>query len=87
MTRQARKQTSPPNEVTFRYTDSPFSRVIHVDGLWGGLVPDSTVHMAVFSQHHPIPDSVTHQLEPTGKLGKEKGRKQHDGLVRTVEAE
>lgn len=86
MAQQAEDTNASPSEVTFHFTDSPFSRVILVDGIWGGITHNGGVHMAVFSQHHPIPESVTHEVDPSGMIGREKARAKVEGLVRTIEA-
>ena len=85
MSQQNNEQPPLPSEVTFRYVESPSARVMHIDGIFGGLGPNG-IHMAVFSQRLPIPESSTHEISPSGQIGIEKHREGADGVVRTIEA-
>jgi hypothetical protein len=79
---------SPKKEqLTFHYIKSNFFRVIHADGVWGGVTPRLDVHMALFSERSPIPAKITHAVTPLQKLGEEIQREVRDGIVREVEAE
>ena len=78
-------------EITFDYIKSNLFRVIHVDGVVGGLAPHKGwIQMAVYSERWPIPQKVVHALDKeTGKLGRGiEGRKEsRDAVVREVDAE
>ncbi len=43
--------------------------------------------MSFFSERHPIPRRLTHELKPDGKIGGETGRESKDGIIREVEIE
>lgn len=72
-------------EIRFRFVDSQLSRVIHVDGVWGGIMADG-IDMAIFSQHHHVPEWVNYEVESSGRLANETSRALVDDVVRTIEA-
>jgi hypothetical protein len=72
-------------EVAFDYIKSNFFRVIHVDGVIGGITPSGWIHMAIWNQRTPLPDRVTHQIEGQG-IGPEVSRVQRESLLRELEA-
>lgn len=85
---------SDEQRLTFHYIKSNGFRVIHVDGVHGGLTPNLKVQMALFSERSPIPQQVVHRVEPgptegTFKLGEEvkEARVERKDIVREVEAE
>jgi hypothetical protein len=73
--------------VVFHFVKSNFFRVVHADGVHGGLTPHSLIEMNFFSERHPIPKSVVHPLEKSGSLGEEIREKRvtRDGPVREVD--
>ena len=75
-------------EIAFDFIKSNYFRVIHVDGAFGGLAPNGAIHMSVFSQRHPIPKKVVHELDGA-KLGPEllNKREVRKAIVREVEAD
>ena len=52
--------TKEPVSIDVNYVESSFSRVIHVDGAWGGLAPQGNIHMAIYSEHNTSPQQVTY---------------------------
>ncbi len=77
-----------PPKVRFEYLKSPDFRVIHADGVYGGLTPHGQLFISFFSERYPIPTATVFQLEPGGNLGPEvrterEGRK---GIIREIEA-
>lgn len=51
-----RTETDPP-EPDIEYRQSNLYRVIHVDGVWGGISPSGLIEMVLFSEHRvPPPD-------------------------------
>jgi hypothetical protein len=77
-----------PNRVRFDYIKSASFRVIHVDGVVGGLTPRLDVHMDFWSERFPIPQQVVHRVNADGNLGDEikPERKTREAIVREVEA-
>ena len=77
------------DKVNFYYEKSNFFRVIHTDGVHGGISPQLNIHMAVFSERRPIPQQITHVIDDHGMLGSEdlSLRVEKDGMFREVEAD
>lgn len=77
-------------EIHFHYVKSSTFRVVHADGVWGGVAPrGGAVNLAFWSERHPIPQKVVHELDSGGKLGREirSKREVRDGLIREVDFE
>ncbi|MGB7913498.1 MAG: hypothetical protein WCF59_14880 [Desulfobaccales bacterium] len=74
--------------IKFDFIKSNFFRVIHVDGVFGGVSPQRLIHMSVWNERWPIPKQVSHKLLPESKLGEEitEDRISRDAIVREVEA-
>ena len=78
--------SSTTREVVAHYVKSNYCRVIHADGAWGGLTPNMNIHMALFSEHAPVPRSMTFRLEPSG-LVSEQSADSEPGITREIDAE
>jgi hypothetical protein len=78
-----------PSLVQFDYLKSSLFRVMHVDGVHGGISPRGQIQMALFNERLAIPRQTVHELTAAGALGKEvvEARVQRKGIVREVEAE
>jgi hypothetical protein len=86
--RQAKKRGSAPAtpaELTFHYLKSNYFRVVHSDGVYGGLTPTGDVMMTFWSQRNAIPKEVTHALTADGSVGEELRREGKSGIVREAE--
>jgi len=75
-----------PSEIKFDYIKSNQFRVIHADGVHGGVSPKGFIQMAFFSERGPIPKRETYSLEQ-GKLGPRTKVEQRDAIIREVEVE
>ena len=73
--------------ITFRHKESKFHRVIYVDGVFGGITPTGQVHMVLYNERHPIPDSITYFIAPDSDtlLGSESQREQRKEIHREME--
>lgn len=74
--------------LRFHYIKSNYFRVIHSDGVFGGVTPSLGLQVAFFSQRVPIPQVMVHEHDlATHALGEElpAERVTKDGLVREVE--
>lgn len=82
-------EESQQRKVHFYYEKAHQFRVIHADGVHGGLTPRMNIHMAVFSERNPIPQRETYLLRPDDIIqGEEKDlRVQKEGFFREVEAD
>jgi len=78
---------SDKDKVKFHYIKGNFFRVVHVDGVFGGLSPSGDVFASIFSQRPPIPTLTVQPVKEDGQLGDEliSERATKDGLVREVE--
>ena len=76
-----------PAAVDFHFIKAAHFRVVHVDGVWGGVTPSQNIAVGFFSERLPIPTIVQHQLTDGGKLGEEIARESKTGIVREMEVE
>jgi hypothetical protein len=77
------------DEIEFYFEKSHFFRVVHVDGVVGGLSPDNRlIHMSVFSERAPVPKKTVHSIID-GVLGREilERREGKPGAFREVEVD
>ncbi len=77
-----------PNQLRFDYIKGRFFRVIHADGVVGGVTPRLDIHIDFWNERFPIPKRVVHSVGADGTLGEElkTERKTRDAIVREVEA-
>ena len=75
-------------EVEFDFIKSNFFRVIKADGAFGGLAPNGTFHMALYSERVAIPTKIFHEVE-AGGLGPEirEKRQVRKAIVRELEVD
>ena len=75
------------DKVKFHYLKSHGFRVIHVDGLFGGITPTGDIYASLFSQRPPIPTLTVQTIKENGELGEEVAseRVSKDGIVRELE--
>ena len=74
-------------KVRFDYIKSNFFRVIHVDGVHGGLRPSGTaIHMALFSERNAIPQTEEVQITD-GRIGPPVHVEGRHAIVREVEVD
>ena len=71
--------------VSFDYIKSNSFRVVHGNGVLGGVTPSGDIHMAVWNQRQPYPKRVSYAVTSDQELGDEVGLEVRDGLVREVE--
>ena len=74
-------------KITFRFLKSQYFRVIHADGVFGGITHQGKMSVAFFSERTPFPDLLVQEFnETTGVLGREVARTGSDGILREIEA-
>jgi hypothetical protein len=72
--------------LKFHYIKSPQSRDLHVSGVFGGMNPQTgDLHLSVFTERPPIPQTIDFQLLEDGTLGSELSRDAKDGMVRVIQ--
>ena len=87
MTKDSEKNDVPP-KLLFKYIKSNLFRVVHADGLVGSITPKNDIFLSFYNERSPLPDSLTFEITPDGKLGKEiiEDRKVHtEGILREME--
>lgn len=89
--KMAKKKTAKKKErLPFHYIKANQFRVIHADGVHGGITPRGYIQMALFSDRHPIPQIVVHEIDQDGKVSPKElasERVSKPGIVREVETE
>jgi len=85
-------QLKLPPSIRYDYLKSNLYRVVHADGIVGGLTPGGTLIFSVFNERTPIPQQVSHAIEVNEEtssmaLGDEivSERVSRQALVREVE--
>ena len=73
-------------EITFDFVRSPFFRVVHSNGGWGGITPREELSVTFYSERQALPQHVTHQVTPEG-LGSEMSREGTGNIHRECEVE
>ena len=74
--------------VRFSYLKAQSHRVVHADGVIGGIAPrGNSIVMSFFNERVPIPREVVHSVNADGSLGDEivSERVSREGVVREVE--
>lgn len=74
-----------PSSVTFRYLESSAFRIVHADGVLGGVTPRGFILMNFFSERFSLPDMTAQEVTAEGKLGRELERDVKPGIVRELE--
>ncbi len=54
------------NRVAFDYIKSQHFRVVRADGAIGGLTPTGDLHFALYTERHPIPRRIVHEIDKGG---------------------
>jgi hypothetical protein len=76
-----------PQRIKFHYIKGQHFRVVHVDGLIGGVTPRGLIHMAVYSERPAIPQVTEHALSETGMLGDIASQEGKEGIVREIDVD
>jgi hypothetical protein len=84
---KANEAAAEPRRVTIDYLKSNLFRVIHADGVVGGLTPRLDLHIDFWNERIPIPKQIAHSITSDGHMGEEirEGRLSRSSLVREVE--
>lgn len=70
--------------LKFDYIKSNYFRVVHADGVWGDVTPNSSIHIAFWNERFPIPKRVTYEIGADGTISDSKTSTRR-GIVREVE--
>ena len=83
------KLSDTPGAIDFHFIKSAHYRVIHADGVWGGVTPSGNIALSIFSERLPIPTLVKNRIKDDSQIGEEiaEERNTRTGVVREVETE
>jgi hypothetical protein len=92
---QVKKRLAPGidfegKKITFELMKSNHFRVIHADGIFGGLNPKGNlIRMAFYSERWPIPKKMVHSLTENGQIQEEiqEDREVKEAIIRELEIE
>lgn len=74
-------------ELKFDYVKSHYFRVIHADGVWGGVSPRGNIHMSFYNERTALPDVSKLTLTGEGQIPKPEQYKASSAIVREFEAD
>jgi hypothetical protein len=58
MTNHEDEPQPQPFQMITNFTRSNFCRVLHIDSVWGGITPQSNIHMALFNERWTMPSQT-----------------------------
>ena len=58
-------------EVTFKYVVAPGYNPVYINGAHGGVSPRGEIMVNFYIERLPLPDSITHEINPNGTIGNE----------------
>jgi len=74
-----------PDKITFHYKVSPNYALYKISGAHGGIGAQGDIIANFYSERHPIPKSVTHELKENGTLGEPPiDIEKKEGVIRDV---
>jgi len=74
-------------DFTFKYIFTYDYNPLYVNGAHGGITPRGELVVNFYQERMPLPNSITHELNPNGTIGRETGVEPEDlnrSLVRYV---
>ncbi|MCI0455210.1 MAG: hypothetical protein L0Y68_09485 [Candidatus Dadabacteria bacterium] len=60
-----------PKQVEYTFEKADGYRVIHVNGVWGGITPKGEIKIELFSESLKNPEFVIHEVSAEGQIGEE----------------
>ncbi len=78
---------SPKNDFTFKYIYTYDYNPVYVNGAHGGVTPRGELVVNFYLERQPLPNSISHELNPNGTIGNETSVEPSDlnkSLVRYV---
>ncbi|WP_438749499.1 hypothetical protein [Pararhizobium sp. O133] len=75
-------------KIDIKFEKSPFFRVVHAEGVWGGTSPAGYVRMAITNDGHSIPTFNELEVDDNGQpVGPELLSRADSRITRQVECE
>jgi hypothetical protein len=78
-------ESTPPSKIRFHYEKGRLFRVLHVDGVLGGITPTRNIFVSLYSQRAPLPKVVDQTFAPDGTLTDEVVVEGKTGVFREME--
>ena len=80
------------SRVRTTFVNSNLHRVIHADGIWGGISPHAGIRMAVYSEAAQDPESVLYDVSKSApvEIGRVEASEVEEGvkqITRVIEAD
>ena len=72
--------------VSFKYIFPNDLKELHINGAYGGIGPDGTIRMAVYSERGAIPNMEKRTFSPDGTLGDVIEIEKKYNVVRVIQA-
>jgi hypothetical protein len=72
-------------QLQVRYVRSTAFRVLHADGVYGGVLPSLKIHMSFYEERGPLPNRVTYAISPEGAVKEASEIEIEEGIIREVE--
>ncbi|WP_143524083.1 hypothetical protein [Rhizobium rhizosphaerae] len=74
--------------LDIKYDKSRYFRVINVDGVYGGVAPNGSLHLSPYSERYALPSLGRLDLDEAGRpIGEEHYVDRHNGVFREIEAD
>lgn len=73
--------------IAAEFRRTALTRVVHVDGAWGGLTPSGHVLMALYSERSEMPESTLYDVGSDGSASQLDAPKTIGGITRDIEIE
>ncbi len=74
-----------PSSIKIHYHKANFFRVVHVDGVFGGITPSRNIFVSLYNQRTPLPTLIEQRFCADGTLGDEISREGKTGVFREME--
>jgi len=68
---KSEQEEKESKKIKIDYLKSNFFRVIHADGIFGGVTPYGMIHMDIFSERPTIPQQMVYELKEGESLGED----------------
>ena len=80
------KEQGNQDVITFKYIFLPDLKELHVSGAFGGLAPDGSIRMALYSERQAIPNFEKHVVKSDKTLGEVIEQDKKYDMVRIVQS-
>ncbi len=77
------ESAAPRETATVFFAEAEDYRIVHADGIWGGVTPQLDVYMQFYTEFKEPPESVTYSID--GQRLKEDSRTGREALVRQLQ--